>query len=223
MERKEVEIRLTNKDIKMSLLKKKLRKIGARIKQKERIFYYIIYLHPQKKNDYYIRVRDEGEKITMTVKTNLKNKYVDEYEININDFNEADKILTLLGCKKHYEIHKLREKWEYRKCKEIVFDTYPAAEPYVEIECNNEKEIKEVLKDLDLNTNLKNYLNTNQVSNFYLNEYGIKQVKKLQDLTFTTASKVLGNRVNKNKKLFNERLNKQRKKHIKQINELKKR
>ena len=223
MERKEVEIRLTNKDIKMSLLKKKLREMGAKIKQKERIFYYINYYHPLKKDDFYIRVRDEGEIITMTVKTNLKNKYVDEYEININNFDEADKILRLLGCKKHYEIHKLREKWGYGKCKEIVFDTYPAAEPYVEIECNNEKEIKDVLKKLGLNTNLNNYLGNSHVKNFYLNEYGISVPKKLQDLTFTTASTVLGSRVKKNKKLFNERLNKQRKKHMKQINELKKR
>ena len=82
MKRKEVEIRLTNKDIN--------------------------YCHHQlKKDNFYIRIRDDAEIITMTVKTNLKKKYVDEYEININDFDEADKILRLLGCKKHYEIHML--------------------------------------------------------------------------------------------------------------------
>ena len=45
----------------------------------------------------------------MTVKTNTNDKYPVEYEINIDNFNEGNNILLQLGCKKIYEINKLKE------------------------------------------------------------------------------------------------------------------
>ena len=220
MGKREYEIVVQEKHIKMNLKKKKLKEVGGQLVQKETIFFYIVYTHPLKKKNYYIRIRNEGSHITMTVKTNTNEKYPVEYEIVIDNFKEANNILLQLGCKKIYEIHKLREVWKIKGCKEVVFDTYPGAETYAEIECDSEKNIQTILKKLDLNTNLKNYPRI-PMSKYYQETYGIPKQKKYGDLTFTTAYKQLYKKATKNKKNLKEILDTAIKKHKKQINELK--
>lgn len=221
MGKREIEISVQEYHIKMPEMKKLLKKKGGTIVQKELIFIYIVYTHPLKKKNYFIRVRNEGSHITMTVKSKANEKYPIEYEINIDNFEEANNILLQLGCKKIYEIHKLREVWKINGCKEIVFDTYPGAETYAEIECNNEKNIKKVLKKLGLSTNLKDYPRPN-INKYFEETYGIKKKRKLGDFTFTTAYKELLLKATKNKKLLKKKLDDVNKKHKKQINQIKK-
>lgn len=221
MGKREYEIVVQNSHIKMNDMKKKLKENGGEIVQNETIFYYIVYTHPLKKKNFYIRIRNEGSNITMTVKSKTNEKYPLEYEIIIDNFEEANNILLQLGCKKIYEIHKLRETWKIKGCKEVIFDTYPGAETYAEIECDSEKNIQTVLKKLNLNTNLKNYPRL-LMSKYYEDTYGIPRQKKYGDLTFSTAHKQLYQKATKNKKLLKDRLNNAFKKHKKQINELKK-
>ena len=147
------------------------------------------------------------------------NKYPIENEITIDNFKEANKILLELGCKKKFEIHKLREVWKIKGCKEIVFDTYPGMETYAEIECDNLKNIQKVLKKLNLDTNLKNYPRF-PVAKYYFDTYGIKPRRKYNDLTFTTAYKELLKRATKNKSLLKKRLDDVNIKYKKKINEL---
>jgi adenylate cyclase class IV len=45
-------------------------------------------------------------------------------------------ILKMLGCKKLYDIEKIRETWEVGGCKEVVFDAYPGLLTYMEIDCH---------------------------------------------------------------------------------------
>jgi hypothetical protein len=63
-------------------LRKKLKKLQA--KHYKPIIYKIkVFNHPYEK-DIYIRLRDEGYKKTFTIKKNLTEKFVDEYEIIID-------------------------------------------------------------------------------------------------------------------------------------------
>ena len=82
----------------------------------------------------------------MIVKRKMNEKYPIEYDIIIDNFKEANNILLQLGCEKKYKIHKLRETWKIKGCKEVVFDTYPGAEIYAEIECDSKSNIQKVLK-----------------------------------------------------------------------------
>ena len=217
----EIEIRITNKDININTFKKKIKEIGAVRQQKEVVFYYMNYYHPLKKQ-MSIRVRNEGSYTSLTVKTkkNKNDKYPMEYEVNVSDYKETNNILKLLGCTENYGMQKLREVWSFNNCKEIVFDTYPGAETFVEIECNDEKAIKNILKKVGLSTNLNDYKGL-QMDKYYLNEYGIKPRKQYNGLTFLNAQKELLSRATKNKKLFIKRLTIQIKKHNKQLQELK--
>ena len=62
--------------------------------------YYIVYTHPLKKKNYFIRIRFEGKHYTMTVKDYTNKKYPLEYEIIINSLEHGNKILLNLGCEK---------------------------------------------------------------------------------------------------------------------------
>lgn len=65
----------------------------------------------------------------------------------INDFNEAEKFLVMIGCtKKAYQETK-REIWKLDNV-EICIDEWPFLEPFVEIEGKSEKEVKIVSKKL---------------------------------------------------------------------------
>jgi len=100
-----------------SKVKSKIKELGGILINKKRIMPLIVYNHPKGKKDSYIRVRDEGKQITLTSKTNLKKKFVTEYEVEVDSFEQANLILTSLGCKKKYHIEKIRETWQLQDVK----------------------------------------------------------------------------------------------------------
>tara|TARA_B100000902_G_C27255045_1_gene887370 strand:- start:774 stop:1049 length:276 start_codon:yes stop_codon:yes gene_type:complete len=88
---KEIEERFINIDT--IKFRNKLKSVGAKLINPKRIMPLITFYHPFKKKDSYIRIRDEGKQITLTSKKNLKKKYVTEFEVEIDNFNEGIKIL----------------------------------------------------------------------------------------------------------------------------------
>lgn len=186
----------------------KLKKLGAIQIHKPIIYEYTVFIHPLKERDRdnYIRVRKEFDKVTLTYKCNLKQKYVDEYETEVSDYDQTVEILYKLGAKKKYEIQKLREKWKIKGCKEIIFDTYPGLPEYMEIECDSVSNIKKLEKKLSLNEEKFH------AGSLYEELYGLsKDRKQNNDLTFKTVSKVIKPYINKNHKLFNKIIKVQKK------------
>lgn len=74
------------------------------------LFKVTVFTHPNEKT-MYIRVRDEGHRITMTTKTH-SGEFSDENEIIIDNYDTGISILLGLGCKKKYSYEKIREIWE---------------------------------------------------------------------------------------------------------------
>ena len=214
---REHEIVIQEKIIPMHELRERITSIGGRIIQEEKIFYHFRYNHPYKNNKNFIRLRNEGKQITLTYKIHDQ-KFPIEHEIIVNNFNEANTILKLLGCKYRYECHKLREIWELEGCKEIVFDTYPGIETYAELECNNSEDIKTILQKLNLNTNLDEYERF-EIKKYYQKIYGIPYQRN-QRLSFKTAYDILLNQAIQNKELLKQRLDEVYEKHKEQILEL---
>lgn len=97
----------------------------------------------------WLRVRDEGDKITMSLKVNNASKITGQKEIclSVDNIKKAREILSMLGCPlKAYQESK-RELWRLAGV-EITLDTWPFLEPFVEVEGGSEKAVKAVAKKL---------------------------------------------------------------------------
>lgn len=160
---------------------------------KFRVMVFIDSINSEK----YIRVRDEGHRITMTIKNNLTDKFPIENEVIINDFEEGINILLALGCKKKYYYEKYREIWNLKNS-EIIFDMNPGIPELMEVESLQKKELDILCKKLGLN--IKNYQGfSNNI--IYMDLFGIT-IPKTLDLTFKNAGKEL--KPSKNTDAFNK-------------------
>jgi adenylate cyclase class IV len=188
---KEYEYRFNNYNKKEIVTK--LKELGA--KYFGTFKFRVIVFIDQNNSEKYIRVRDEGHRVTMTIKNNLTDKFPVENEIIINDFDEGINILLQLKCKKKYYYEKYREIWNYKNS-EIIFDMNPGIPELMEVESSSKKELDILCKKLDLNIN--NYQGFSN-NNTYLDLFGITIPKSL-DLTFKNVLKEL--KPTKNKEEF---------------------
>lgn len=91
----------------------------------------------------WLRVRDEGDKITMSLKVVNGEKIEDQKETQlvINDVNKARDFLASIGCpEKGYQEN--RREWWRLDGVDITIDEWPFLEPFVEIEGKSEEAVK---------------------------------------------------------------------------------
>ncbi len=100
----------------------------------------------------YIRVRDEGDKVTLTYKqfAELSIDGAKEIEIVTSSFEDTVKIFTQVGLEVVSLQESKRETWKSGAC-EVVLDEWPWLDPYIEIEATTESEVKDVAQRLGLN------------------------------------------------------------------------
>ncbi len=140
-------------DIDKNQIREKLRSLGACLIKQEYIQKRIAF-HLPKENQIsgaWIRVRDEQDKITMSLKIVNGDSILDQKEICliVNSFEEAEKFLTAIGCKKKSYQENKRELWKIDDV-EIMIDEWPFLEPFVEIEAqDSEEKVKEISTRLD--------------------------------------------------------------------------
>jgi len=132
-------------------IKKRLEKIGAKLIRPEflqkRIVFNLSKYHKIKGG--WMRIRDEGDKITMSLKIVDGDGIESQKEIclEIDNLENAEKLLILLGCeRKAYQENK-RELWEIDGV-EITIDEWPFLDPFVEIEGKSEESVKNISKKL---------------------------------------------------------------------------
>lgn len=94
-----------------------------------------------------LRVRDEGNKVTITYKVKNETNYVHEVETIVDSYDDMVQILQETGLKVFSYQESKRETWDYKNV-EIVLDEWPWLNPYIEIEGPSENEIKAVAKEL---------------------------------------------------------------------------
>lgn len=135
-------------------LRRKLAKLGAQLVTPERLLRRKIYDYPNYKLDKsksWVRVRDEGDKITLSYKQ-LNDRSLHgtkEITVVVDDFEAACNFLEAIGMAvKSYQETK-RESWVLNNS-EIELDTWPWIPTLVEIESDSEEELKELAKLLEL-------------------------------------------------------------------------
>lgn len=101
----------------------------------------------------WIRIRDEGDKVTMCLKKHTKSldeSTIDstyEIETTVGDFDKTVEIFKVAGW--HYTTYQesRRETWQLDDT-EIVIDEWPWLKPYIEIEGETEEQVRAVASKL---------------------------------------------------------------------------
>jgi len=147
----EIEYEATFENIDKDKVRGKLRELGARLVREEFMQKRVVFNLPKghEVKGGWLRVRDEGDKITLSLKIIDGERIENQKEacLKVHDFEEASLLLETIGCdKKAYQESK-REVWELDGC-EVLIDEWPFLEPYLEVEGKSEEEVKAVCDKL---------------------------------------------------------------------------
>lgn len=122
----------------------------------------------------WMRVRDEGNKITMTFKE-ISGKGindVNEIEIIVDNFEKASAIVNQTSFKETSYQENYREIWKNNEV-EIVIDTWPYLQSYIEIEAKNEEIVKKYSSMLNFNFDKEAYFGSVDV--LYKKQYSVPE------------------------------------------------
>lgn len=184
-------------DIDVSAMKEKLKAIGAT--QVHKNIKYIRSAFGLCNTDKgYVRVRAEGDKVTMTSKLYKDPKFPEEFEITIKeDFDTGLKFLQSIGTVEKAFQETFREKWSHPDVHEIVFDTIPGIPTYMEIDCTSEEDLIRMVEKLNLD---KSRMRFGAFDKTYQEYYGIEPSvinNTTPSLTFNNITKEIFPTINK--------------------------
>lgn len=141
--------------------REKLKSVGAKLVIPERKMVRIVADHrvnPILAKNGYIRVRNEGNVIRLSLKmtANEKGKMSDQKEIDVevSDFDKTKRILEATGIKFNRRQETLREEWRYKNA-QITIDSWPGLDTFSEVEAGNEEEVREIAQELGFDWNKK--------------------------------------------------------------------
>ena len=193
----ETEIEAKFLNVNINSLRKTLKSLKTKLIHPEIIMHRKNFDYPNKrlqKIGGWIRVRNEGDKITLSYKQ-LNDRTLHgtkEVTINVNDFDKTCLLLSTIGFKQSSYQETKREKWLLDKC-EITIDTWPWVPTFIEIESNDEESVKNVSKKLGFK--LSNAMH-GSVEIIYQTYYNVTEdeVDKWEAITFTPIPNWLENK-----------------------------
>lgn len=157
-------------DIDVEKIKKKLDEIGAKKYLEREMRRYVYDIDPQDQSKW-IRLRDNGEKTTLTIKK-IENDGIDgtkEIEVIVNDFEETNLLLNELGFfHKAYQENR-RISYKFGRV-DIDIDFWPKIPPYVEVESESQEKIERVVEMLGFELTQTTSMSVTKV---YAERYGI--------------------------------------------------
>lgn len=146
----EIEAKFLNVDF--DEIRAKLTDLGATLEHPMRLMRRAIIdlPNPSPQSFAFLRVRDEGDKVTMTYKQfddeNLATG-TQEIEVTVDEFEATLKLLEKSGLKYKSLQETKRETWRLGDV-EVVLDLWPWLNPYIEIEGYSEQHVKAVAGQL---------------------------------------------------------------------------
>ncbi len=148
----EIEAKFLNVDIED--IRNRLRAAGATLEHPMRDMRRALIEEPHHAAErMFIRIRDEGDKVTLTLKKKTKSLHestIDstyEIETTVGDFETTVELFKVAGW--HYTTYQesRRETWGLDGV-EIVIDEWPWIKPYIEIEAESEDAVRAVATTL---------------------------------------------------------------------------
>lgn len=152
----QTEIEVKFLDIDIAAIRERLRSAGAHLEQPTRAMRRALIEQPHHAaENSFIRVRDEGDKVTLTFKRRAdarasKIDSVTEIEVQVSSFEDTVELLREAGWGYKTFQESKRETWTLDDA-EIVIDEWPWVKPYIEIEAANETIVRSVAERLALN------------------------------------------------------------------------
>lgn len=136
-------------------MRAKLTKVGAICKQPMQVMRRVVFHNEvMDQKNAYLRVRDEGHRITMTYKQfdDISLTGAKEIEFNVSEYENAIALLEAIGITPRSLQETRREIWELGKV-EVVIDEWPWIQPFIEIEAPTEKLVKDTAAKLGFSWN----------------------------------------------------------------------
>ena len=152
----EIEVKFANVNIEK--IRAALKAADAVCEQPMRLMKRALIEEPHHQAEHaFIRIRDEGNKITLTFKRRAdaaasKIDSVKELEVEVSDFDKTVELFKEAGWKYKTFQESKRETWKLDNT-EVVIDEWPWLKPYIEIEVETEHAIKAVAAKLGLDWN----------------------------------------------------------------------
>ena len=199
----EFEAKFLNIDI--TSIKKKLRENGATKVHDPLKFYRLIFKRCEEKGDKpgFVRIRDEGKKITMTTKIFNDKKFPEEREVTINEsFEKGCEFLRAIGIDEKSYQETMREKWSHPLAHEITFDIVPGLPIYMEIDCTSEANLNKLVSLLELDKSNMKYGSFDKTYTEYYDIPSDNIIHKTPSLTFKDVGTQI--KPNKNAQMFRE-------------------
>lgn len=146
-----IEFEATFLDIEKENMRERLRRAGASLVKPEQLMRRVNFSLPGHEGfeNAWLRVRDEGDAITLSFKHIEGNRIEDQKEtcLHIDDFYAGIELLESVGAQRKAYQETLRELWMLDGV-EITIDTWPFLEPFVEVEGKSEQAVQEVSEKL---------------------------------------------------------------------------
>lgn len=138
-------------------IRQKLRAVHATLEHPMRLMRRSIMDFPDKRlghstDDAFLRIRDEGDRITATYKQFAPERAIDsakEIEVVTDDYETTIRLFEKLGLQVLSVQESKRETWRLGEC-EVVLDEWPWIKPYLEIEGPSQPALKKVAAALGL-------------------------------------------------------------------------
>lgn len=147
----QTEIEVKFLDVDFEKMRAKLNELGAHLEQPMRLMRRSLIEEPHHAAVHgFIRIRDEGDKITMTYKqrddvTALHG--TKEIEVEVSDFDATVSLLEAAGWPPVTYQESRRETWRLGEA-EIVLDEWPWIPAYIEVEAPSEEIVRETSEKL---------------------------------------------------------------------------
>lgn len=175
----EIEAKFLN--VNFDEVRRKLTKLGAVLEQPMRLMRRaIIETEASAAIDGFVRIRDEGDKITLTYKqfheTSISGAR--EIEVVVSNFEDTIAIFDKMSLTHRSFQESRRETWRLKGV-EIVLDEWPWVKPYIEIEGFYEDHVKEVAARLGFDWNNAVF---GSVTTAYQAQYPLGDASRLVDI-----------------------------------------